>query len=106
MGKDAKEVWNAGKSQFLTFMFQQINENAEIFLNDLALYMISGCFSVTCILYDGSDIIVPNTWVSFPCTSCLGPQVLYFNVFPLWKNQVCLALGVPQRDLNTVPLDL
>lgn len=61
MGKDAKEVRNAGKSQFLTFMFQQINENAEIFLSDLALYMISGCFSVACTLCKESDITVPNT---------------------------------------------
>lgn len=97
MGKDAKEVWNAGKSQFLTFMFQKINENAEIFLIDLALYMISGCFSVACTLYKVSDITIPNTWVSFPCTSCPGHQVLYFNVFSLWKTQVCLALGIPQR---------
>jgi len=102
VGKDAKEVWNAGKSQFLTFMFQHINENAE----DLALYVISGSFSVAYTVCIRSDITLPNIWVSFPCTSCLGHQVLYFNVFLLWKNQVCLALGIPQRYVNMVHLDL
>jgi len=40
-------------------MFQQINENAGIFLKDLTLYMISECFSVACTVYIRSDITVP-----------------------------------------------
>jgi len=42
-------------------MFQKINENAEIFLKDLALYVISGCFLVVCTLYIRSDTTIPNT---------------------------------------------